>query len=63
MPLLILGNKIDLNPHLSELEIIQGLNLDYVIDNPWVVVPISALYGINFTQVIEWLLNRNQRKK
>ena len=63
MPLLILGNKIDINPHLSELEIIQGLKLDYVIDNPWVVVPRSALYGINFTQVIEWLLNRNQRKK
>lgn len=63
MPLLILSNKIDKLPHLSEIEIIQGLNLDYIVDNPWVVIPISALYGTNFVQVIEWLLNRTQRTK
>ena len=63
MPLLVLANKIDLTPHLSEIEIIQGLNLDYLVDNPWIVIPISALHGTNFVQVIEWLLNRSQRKK
>ena len=66
MPLLVLSNKVDVNPHLSEIEIIKGLNLDYVVDNPWIVIPISALHGTNFVQVIEWLLNRpkrDQRKK
>ncbi len=61
MPILVLANKMDLNPHLSEIEIIKGLNLDYVVDNPWIVIPISALYGENFAQVIEWLLNRPVR--
>jgi hypothetical protein len=35
MPLLVLGNKIDLEPHMSKEEIIKGLNLDYIQDQPW----------------------------
>jgi len=61
IPLLILANKIDIDPHLSESDIIKGLNLDYVMDNPWVVMPISALYGTNFEQVIQWLLKQTQK--
>eukprot|EP00826_Nyctotherus_ovalis_P000203 TRINITY_DN0_c2263_g1_i1.p1 TRINITY_DN0_c2263_g1~~TRINITY_DN0_c2263_g1_i1.p1 ORF type:complete len:105 (-),score=25.90 TRINITY_DN0_c2263_g1_i1:56-370(-) len=61
--LLVLANKVDLTPQMAPIEIIQGLNLDYVVLNPWVVVPISALCGTNLTQVIEWLLKRTERKK
>ena len=42
-PLLVLANKIDLEPHISEAELIRELNLDYIVDNPWIVIPISAL--------------------
>jgi Arf/Sar family protein len=57
IPLLVLANKIDINPHLTEPEIITGLNLDYVIDNPWLVISISALKGTNLERVVDWLLN------
>ena len=29
-PILILANKIDLQPHMSEIELVEALNLDYV---------------------------------
>ena len=59
---MILANKIDIEPHLSETDIIKGLNLDYIMENPWVVLNISALYGTNFEQVVQWLLKQNQKK-
>jgi Arf/Sar family protein len=61
IPLLILSNKIDIDPHLSEQELIQGLNLDYICDNPWVVVSISALRGVNIDKVVDWLIARSKR--
>ena len=65
VPLLVLCNKIDINPHINTLDVIKGLNLDYLTTNPWVVIPISGLYGTNMTQVIEWLVSRSgdRRKK
>ena len=57
IPILILANKIDLNPHLTEPEIIAGLNLHDIIGNPWQVISISALKGINLERVVDWLLN------
>jgi Arf/Sar family protein len=57
---LILSNKIDLNPHLSEIDIIKELNLDYVYSNPWIVIPISGLIGTNLEQVIEWLSKKGK---
>ena len=61
IPILVLANKIDIDPHLSESDIIKGLNLDYVTDNPWAVIPVSALYGTNFEQVVQWLLKQTQK--
>jgi hypothetical protein len=61
--LLVLSNKIDIEPHLSEVEVINGLNLDYVLDNPWIVIQISALYGTHFQEVVEWLVKRSQEMK
>lgn len=54
-PVLILSNKIDIDPHMSESEIIKELNLDYVYSNQWAVVNISALKGTNFEEAITWL--------
>ena len=63
IPILVLANKIDIEPHLSDSDIIKGLNLDYVMENPWVVIPVSSLYGTNFDQVIQWLLKQSKRSK
>mmetsp|Transcript_50460 Transcript_50460/g.109691 ORF Transcript_50460/g.109691 Transcript_50460/m.109691 type:complete len:117 (+) Transcript_50460:213-563(+) len=43
LPLLVLGNKIDVVPHISRAELITGLNLDYITENTWDVIDISAL--------------------
>lgn len=59
-PILVLANKIDLQPHLSEPQIIEGLNLDYIVDNPWLVIPCSALRSINIERVLEWLIARGR---
>eukprot|EP01084_Bolivina_argentea_P039107 72280_1 len=59
-PMLIVANKIDLLPHVSETEMIQELNLDYIHDSPWIVIPISALKSININQVLAWLVKQAQ---
>eukprot|EP00455_Lapot_gusevi_P017189 TRINITY_DN19103_c0_g1_i1.p1 TRINITY_DN19103_c0_g1~~TRINITY_DN19103_c0_g1_i1.p1 ORF type:complete len:178 (+),score=43.56 TRINITY_DN19103_c0_g1_i1:56-589(+) len=56
MPLLVLANKIDIG-QIREQELIKGLNLDYIVDNPWVVTPISALRGDNVDAAINFLIN------
>jgi ADP-ribosylation factor-like protein 8 len=55
----VLANKIDLEPHISEPELIRELNLDYIVDNPWLVIPISALRLVNIDQVIQWLMKQS----
>uniref|UniRef100_A0A7S2RSV3 Uncharacterized protein n=1 Tax=Rhizochromulina marina TaxID=1034831 RepID=A0A7S2RSV3_9STRA len=59
-PILVLANKIDLDPHVSEAELIRELNLDYIVDNPWVVIPISALQVTNIDQVVQWLVKQSK---
>ncbi len=34
------------------------LNLDYVHDNPWIVVPCSALKTINIDEIVQWLIRQ-----
>lgn len=58
-PIMICANKIDLEPHISEQDLIRELNLDYIMDNPWVVVPISALRQVNIDRVLEWLVRQS----
>lgn len=60
LPLLILGNKIDLGPKITEPELIKGLNLDYITDNPWLIVPVSAKNGTNVEQALEFLLKQSR---
>jgi len=54
-PLLICANKIDVQPHCGEAELIERLQLNYVVETPWMVLPISALHVTNVDQVLEWL--------
>mmetsp|Transcript_23269 Transcript_23269/g.72883 ORF Transcript_23269/g.72883 Transcript_23269/m.72883 type:complete len:181 (-) Transcript_23269:888-1430(-) len=61
-PLLILANKIDLNPHATEPELIRELNLDYISENPWIVIPVSALKVVNIDQVISWLIKHGSTR-
>ena len=58
-PLLILANKIDLTPHMSESDLIRELNLEY-IDNPWLIIPISAVKQTNIDQVVTWLVKQGK---
>jgi Arf/Sar family protein len=46
-PILIAANKVDIVPHMSEAELIKELNLDYLVENPWIIVPISAKHKQN----------------
>ena len=50
--------QVDIIPHLSEGEVLTGLNLDYITDNPWVIVPMSAKHNINVEAVLKWLLEQ-----
>lgn len=54
-PLLILANKIDLEPNITEETLIRELNLDYITDNDWIIIPISAKYGNNVDEAIKYL--------
>lgn len=51
-PLLVLANKVDLEPHMSDDQVIRELNLDYITTNPWILIPISAL-KVHFFGVLE----------
>lgn len=57
-PLLICANKIDIEPHASEAELISALNLDYITEQPWIVFPVSAMRGTNIDKVMSWLINQ-----
>jgi len=58
LPVLVLANKIDLGPKIQEQELIKGLNLDYIVDNPWLVIPISAKYGNNIEKALDFLIKQ-----
>ncbi len=59
-PMLVCANKIDLHPHVGESELIDKLQLNYVMETPWMVLPISALQCTNIEQVVEWLTSQGK---
>jgi len=60
IPVMILANKIDLGPKISEKDLVKGLNLDYITENPWIVVPISAKQGTNLDEALKFLIKHAQ---
>jgi Arf/Sar family protein len=59
-PLLILANKIDIKPHVDENKLIEELQLNYVRNTPWIVLPTSAFHVTNLDQVVEWLTEQGK---
>jgi translation initiation factor 2 gamma subunit (eIF-2gamma) len=39
------------------------LNLDYIVDNPWIIIPCSALRNTNIDEVIQWLIKQADAPK
>jgi ADP-ribosylation factor-like protein 8 len=60
IPLLVIGNKIDVLGHLREPEIVEEMNLDYLQNNHWVLVMASALKGTNVETVLDWLIKKSK---
>jgi len=56
IPLLILANKIDLTPHVSERELVDSLGLEEIVRTPWIIMPVSALNVVGIDSVLEWLI-------
>ena len=63
IPLLILSNKSDIDGHLTEAQVIKGLNLDYIAYNQWALVEISALRGDRVERAVEWLVGESLKVK
>ncbi|GMH57254.1 hypothetical protein TL16_g02333, partial [Triparma laevis f. inornata] len=57
-PLLILANKIDLSPRLTEAELVDQLSLEDIQTIPWIVMPTSAINCVGVESVMEWLLEQ-----
>ncbi len=55
VPLLVLGNKVDTEPHMTHDNVIQALNLDYITENKWTMINVSCTRNINLDKVVEWL--------
>lgn len=60
LPLLILANKIDLVPKFTEAELIKGLNLDFITEQSWLVIPVSSKEGSNVDKALEFLLKQSK---
>jgi len=59
IPILVLANKIDLGASITEVELIQGLNLDYITEQAWMVQPISAKLGTNIEHAVDFLIQNS----
>jgi ADP-ribosylation factor-like protein 8 len=60
-PILVVANKIDLEPHLSPEELIRELNLDYITESRWSVCAISALQRTNVAELVSWVSRHSKR--
>ena len=59
IPLLILGNKNDIEGHLNETELIDRLGLKEIKDRLVACYSISAKNQTNLDTVLKWLTNLN----
>ena len=44
-------------------EYLIELNLDYIVDNPWMIIPCSALKSINVDEIIQWLIREADKPR
>eukprot|EP00697_Spironema_sp_BW2_P005221 gnl/Spiro4/17254_TR9180_c0_g1_i1.p1 gnl/Spiro4/17254_TR9180_c0_g1~~gnl/Spiro4/17254_TR9180_c0_g1_i1.p1 ORF type:complete len:182 (+),score=16.40 gnl/Spiro4/17254_TR9180_c0_g1_i1:161-706(+) len=54
---LVLSNKIDLPMSMAVDDLVKELNLDYTDENPWRILPISALRNVGIEAVIDHMIS------
>ena len=62
LPLLIFGNKQDLNEAISPNELSKYLEYEKIINNKWLIQGSSALNGKGIKEGIDWLTNSLLKK-
>ena len=62
LPLLIIGNKQDLNEAISPNELTKYLEYEKIINNKWLIQGSSALNGKGIKEGIDWLTNSLLKK-
>ena len=62
LPLLIFGNKQDLNEAISPNELTKYLEYEKIINNKWLIQGSSALNGKGIKEGIDWLTNSLLKK-
>jgi ADP-ribosylation factor-like protein 8 len=63
IPLLVLGNKNDLQGSLNEVEIVKALELDKIKDRKIACYSVSAKNSVNMDITMKWLSSLEKRKK
>eukprot|EP00762_Andalucia_godoyi_P002771 ANDGO_04442.mRNA.1 ADP-ribosylation factor-like protein 8 len=61
MPIAIVLNKTDIDPHIRKEDAIKQLNMDYITDFPWVVIEMSALRKIGMEELVQWLKKHSKK--
>ena len=62
LPLLIFGNKQDLNEAISPNELTKYLEYEKIINNKWLIQGSSALNGKGIKEGFDWLTNTLSKK-
>ena len=62
LPLLIFGNKQDLNEAISPNELIKYLEYEKIINNKWLIQGSSAMNGKGIKEGFDWLTNSLLKK-
>ena len=62
LPLLIFGNKQDLNEAISPNELTKYLEYEKIINNKWLIQGSSAINGKGIKEGIDWLTNSLLKK-
>eukprot|EP01061_Rhynchopus_euleeides_P026913 TRINITY_DN43803_c0_g1_i1.p1 TRINITY_DN43803_c0_g1~~TRINITY_DN43803_c0_g1_i1.p1 ORF type:complete len:180 (+),score=79.27 TRINITY_DN43803_c0_g1_i1:256-795(+) len=55
LPLLVVLNKQDLEPHMTKEKVIEELKLEDITNNQWMVTAISAKRRQNMNEMVDWL--------
>ncbi|KAK5004780.1 hypothetical protein LTR16_002064 [Cryomyces antarcticus] len=54
--LLVFKNKSDVTGSMSEEDIRMGLQLDSIKTHKWIIMPCSAMTGLNLQQGLQWIV-------
>jgi Arf/Sar family protein len=63
VPLVIVLNKADVEPHISKVDAVKRLNLDYVTEQKWALMEVSAVRRTNLTELVDWLVHHSKKEE